>query len=163
MLTVSDTSPISNLARIGRLDLLKRQFVELWVPFAVATELARHPATESRDAIRDAMQDGWIRAGEARNRALVNILRPQLHVGEAEAIGLALEMRADRLLVDDYEGRLAAIQAGLNVTGVLGILLRSKQAGHIPAVGPEIVKLRQLARFYISPALEAHGLRLAGE
>jgi len=109
------------------------------------------------------MQEGWIRAGEARNRALVNILQPQLHGGEAEAIGLALEMRADRLLVDDYEGRLAAIRAGLNVTGVLGFLLRSKLEGHIPAVGPEIVKLRQLARFYVTPALEAHVLRLAGE
>ncbi len=56
MLTVSDKSPISNLARIGRQDLLKHQFIELWVPFVVAVELDRHPATESRDAIRDSMQ-----------------------------------------------------------------------------------------------------------
>ncbi len=40
MLAVSDTSPLSNLAIIGRLPLLREQFVEVWVPPAVVCELA---------------------------------------------------------------------------------------------------------------------------
>jgi predicted nucleic acid-binding protein len=40
MLVVSDTSPLSNLATIGRLSLLQEQFSEIWMPPAVAYELA---------------------------------------------------------------------------------------------------------------------------
>jgi predicted nucleic acid-binding protein len=43
MLAVSNTSPISNLAYIGRLDLLEMQFGEICVPRAVELELAKHP------------------------------------------------------------------------------------------------------------------------
>ena len=35
MPAVSDTSPITNLARIGQLELLRKQFPILWIPFAV--------------------------------------------------------------------------------------------------------------------------------
>ena len=40
MLAVSNTSPIANLACIGRLHLLRVQFGEIWIPRAVETELA---------------------------------------------------------------------------------------------------------------------------
>jgi hypothetical protein len=43
MLAVSNTSPISNLASIGLLNLLKLQFGALWIPGAVDTELQAHP------------------------------------------------------------------------------------------------------------------------
>jgi predicted nucleic acid-binding protein len=39
MPTVSDTSPISNLAWIGRLNLVREQFHEIWIPQAVVREL----------------------------------------------------------------------------------------------------------------------------
>ena len=48
MLAVSNTSPISNLAHIGRLGLLKLQFPQLWIPNAVKQELERHPSSEAR-------------------------------------------------------------------------------------------------------------------
>jgi len=40
MLVVSDTSPLSNLAIIGRLELLRAQFNEVTMPPAVTRELA---------------------------------------------------------------------------------------------------------------------------
>ena len=39
MLVASNTSPISNLAIIGRLSLLRSQFREIWIPVAVQSEL----------------------------------------------------------------------------------------------------------------------------
>jgi predicted nucleic acid-binding protein len=39
MLVVSDTSPVLNLAIIGRLDLLHQQFGKVWLPQAVTDEL----------------------------------------------------------------------------------------------------------------------------
>jgi predicted nucleic acid-binding protein len=61
------------------------------------------------------------------------------------------------------EARQTAKQAGLSVIGVLGVLLRAKRAGQIPAVTPEIQGLRNKARFFIAPALEAKVLASAGE
>jgi predicted nucleic acid-binding protein len=35
---------------------------------------------------------------------------------------------AERLLIDDYAGRVAASRFGLNLTGILGVLLVAKNA-----------------------------------
>jgi uncharacterized protein len=51
MLAVSNTSPISNLACIGRLDLLRAQFGEIWMPRAVEAELADVPDGAVRTTI----------------------------------------------------------------------------------------------------------------
>ena len=58
---------------------------------------------------------------------------------------------------------MLATQAGLAVTGVLGVLLRAKLAGQISAVKPEIRALRDNAWFFIALSLEAQVLSLAGE
>ena len=86
-----------------------------------------------------------------------------LHRGEAEAIALASGIGADIVIIDEQDGRQFAARAGLLVTGVLGILLRAKKNGSIPAIEPEIQALRTKARFFISPSLEAKMLSAAGE
>jgi len=43
MRAVSNTSPVSSLASIGRLSLLKSQFSDIWIPTAVSNELTLHP------------------------------------------------------------------------------------------------------------------------
>jgi predicted nucleic acid-binding protein len=51
---------------------------------------------------------------------------------------------------------------GLTVTGTLGVLLRAKTEGHLPAVSPVVDKLEQLG-FRLAPETRAGVLRLAGE
>ncbi len=51
MSAVSNTSPISNLASMGRLELLKSQFSTVFIPQGVAAELASHPNPVTRDRI----------------------------------------------------------------------------------------------------------------
>jgi hypothetical protein len=163
MLAVSNTSPVSNLAYIGRLDLLKAQFPVVWIPDAVALELARHPDPGAAAVINAALRDQWIRTAAPKASRLLRLLLLQLHPGEAEAIALASDLNADTVLIDEREGRALAVESGLAVTGVLGILLRAKQTGAIPAVGPEIQALRDRARFFIAAALEAKVLASVGE
>ncbi len=93
----------------------------------------------------------------------MSLLALELHLGEAEAIALALEMKAEYLLIDEREGRTLARQLGLRITGVLGVLLRAKRRGQIEAIKPEIEALRSHARFFIAPALESAILAEAGE
>ena len=57
--------------------------------------------------------------------------RRDLDRGEAEAIALAIERRADLILVDEKRGRRIAAAAGLTVTGLLGVVARAKRTGLI--------------------------------
>lgn len=86
-----------------------------------------------------------------------------VHRGEAEAIALAADLRADVILIDEQEWRDLALEAGLSIVGVLGILLKAKRGGHISAVKPEIQALRAKARFFLSSSLEATILNSVGE
>jgi predicted nucleic acid-binding protein len=56
---------------------------------------------------------------------------PAIHAGEEAAISLARELSADVLLIDDYEGRKAAVRRGLSVLGTLGVVERAASAGLI--------------------------------
>ena len=115
MPAVSNTSPISNLACIGRLNLLHEQFSELWIPPAVDSELRDLPNSIARKLISDAKRAGLIqRWPDIANTKLVSLLMLELHRGEAEAIALPLETKADHLLIDERDGRLMARQLGLS-------------------------------------------------
>lgn len=163
MLAVSNTSPISNLASIGRLALLRAQFPLLWIPAAVERELLAHPDAAALSAIQEGIRQQWIRAASPKSSNLLGILSALLHAGEAEAIALAADLKADIILIDEREARQLATQAGFSVTGVLGVLLRAKRAGQIAAIAPEIRALRDKAGFFVAPSLEASMLVAASE
>jgi predicted nucleic acid-binding protein len=57
-----------------------------------------------------------------------------LDTGEAAAIALAIELRADLLLMDDREGMVAARREGLAVAGTLGALGLAAERGLINLV-----------------------------
>ncbi len=91
MVVVSDTSPISNLAVVGQLELLRKLFSRIIIPQAVFDELQKSPVT---------IEFGnWIEVAEATNIRLVATLRSELDLGESQAIALAIERRADWLLI----------------------------------------------------------------
>jgi len=163
MLAVCNTSPISNLASIDRLDLLPAQFGQIWIPQAVANELIAHPDRAAKMLIESALKAGWLQIHPVEESASLNMLRTQLHAGEAEAIALTLNKKIGKVLIDEKEGRRIAIQCGISVTGILGILLRAKLTGQIEYIRPEIQKLRSLAGFYIAPSLSEKILRMPGE
>src|ERR1035441_4936229 len=60
MLVVSNTSPLSNLAIIGRLDLVREQLGSVTIPPGVQAELSRHPSPEARSALEKALEDRWL-------------------------------------------------------------------------------------------------------
>lgn len=49
--------------------------------------------------------------------------------GESQAIALAEELHADRILLDDFKARRIAVARGLNVAGTLAVLIEAHRQG----------------------------------
>ncbi|MBL9136507.1 MAG: DUF3368 domain-containing protein [Verrucomicrobiales bacterium] len=153
MIVVSDTSCISNLLSIGLEDLLPRLFGEVLIPPAVRSELLRFHVRVP-DFVRCVAPAG---TGEMAR------LSEELDLGEAEAICLALELKADRLLIDEALGRAAALREGIRIIGLVGVLVTAKRAGHLGCVCPVLRQLEVDAGFYLSAALKEDVLRAVDE
>ena len=148
-LTVSNTSCLIGLETIGRLDLLEQLYPQLLIPPAVAIEWGT-PVPH------------WILCQSIQNKALAQALSLQLGPGEAEAIALAVEIGAQRLILDDQRARRIAVQLHVPVTGTVGVALAAKQQGFLPLVRPLFDDLKA-AGFWLSDPLLQQALRLAGE
>ena len=120
MLVVSDASPINILIRIDYVGVLGAMFGHVVIPPVVAAEM-RHPNTPQK--VRDwiAQPPSWL----AIRAPLFVDQTIDVDPGEREAIGLALELHPDLLLVDDQAARKAAMDLGLPVTGTVGVLERA--------------------------------------
>ncbi len=160
-LVVSDTSPLTNLAAIGRLDLLHSLFGRIQIPEAVWLELnAGGRSWPGRKEVADA---DWIVRHGPTNLALLTALSRDLDAGEAASIALALEMSADLILLDESDGRHQARRQGLTTMGVAGVLLLGKRRGLIGSVKPLLDDLRLRARFWLSQSVYEQVLAEAGE
>ena len=84
----------------------------------------------------------------ANLEVFATLLAGGLHRGEAEAIALAVERRADRLLIDERQGRLTAEALGVPVVGSVGVLIAAKVRGDIAAIAPLLLALRSSALFF---------------
>lgn len=162
MRVVSNTSPIANLAVIGRLELLRRRYASVQIPSAVARELAALSHPSAAQAIRTALAERWLIVAPLLEPS-VAVFSPPLDPGETEAILLAVQLQADVLLMDEKLGRAAARQRGLTVAGALGELLHAKLAGRIPSVRDEIRRLKLEAGFFVDAGVEQFILSQVGE
>ena len=153
MIIVSDTSPLTALLTIGEEEILQRLFGEVVIPKAVLNELLLNHSILPDWLITKAVTD----EKEVRRFAIL------LDAGEAEAIELAKELHADRLLMDERKGRRIAIQEGIPVIGLLGVIILAKKKGLIPSVGILLGRLESEAGFYLSSDLKAEALRTIGE
>ncbi|MFP5270029.1 DUF3368 domain-containing protein [Coleofasciculus sp.] len=163
MIVVSDTSPLSGLAIVGYLGLLEQLYGRVLIPSGVWHELQRGGEDDPR--ITDVLGLDWIEVRQPTNQQLVNVLQTERHLdrGESEAIALALEVNAEELLIDERLGRRQAIDLGLSITGLLGILLVAKRRGLITQIKPIMDNLISEANFRISPNLYREVLAAAGE
>ena len=147
--TISNSSGLIALEAIGRLDLLRQLYGTVLIPPAVAQECGSAVA-------------GWMQIQPVQNQGMVQSLRINLGHGESEAIALATEVPAARVILDDKKARRIARQLSLPVTGLLAVLLQAKQQGYVSSLR-EIIAELAAARFFLSDALADEALRQAGE
>ena len=125
MRVVCNTSPLILLAKIRRLDLLAQLYDEVIIPASVLDEVGAKPAEEA-GKIHALLQSREFQLQKAAKGSLDG-LPPDLGVGEREAIALALETKADIVVLDGQQGRCIARERGLSVTGTVGVLIESRE------------------------------------
>jgi len=76
---------------------------------------------------------------------------------------LAVELKAERLLMDERLGRTAAMGVGLKVIGVLGILIAAKRNNLIQEVKPLLDDLIDRVGFWVDEQLYTEVLQAVGE
>ena len=151
MLVVSDTSPITVLLQTGLDHLLPELFQHVIIPPAVRAELLQtHPILPgwlevcALSSIPSAVRDAHLDLGEPSHS--------HSHLNSTQMPSCSMSKL----------GRRAALGLGLPVTGLLGILMLAKQTGHLPAIRPVILTLREKVGCWFAEPLVEQVLRAGG-
>jgi predicted nucleic acid-binding protein len=156
IIVVADTSPINYLILIGEIELLAELYKSVIVPSAVAHEL-RHLAASERVRTWIANPPKWLEIRYLPQSTREELRR--LDPGEREAIELALQTKADLILIEKERGRQTALALNLRVRGTLGILIQAARCSKLD-LHSALAKLKE-AGFYLSPELLQLTLQLA--
>jgi len=155
---IVNTTPILSLLKIGKLNLLKELYGCISVPFAVYEEIE---SGKDKDYYIDISRIEWIKIEKIHSNE-TKLYLFDLDDGEAEVLILAYEQQADLVVLDEIIGRRYALQLNLNLTGTLGILLKSKKEGYIDKITPLLYELIN-KNSWLNPKLVAKVIEMAGE
>ena len=122
MIVVADTGPIHYLVLSGFIGTLHDLYGVVVLPEAVRDELS-HPAAPDEIRAWIAALPSWVSVRTPGSGTGFERLGP----GEREALRLALEMRADLVLIDESLARRIAAEHHLAVKGTLGVLEEAAQ------------------------------------
>ena len=151
LLVISDSSPIMSLAIIGQLRLIQELFGEIIIPKEVWDELVIEG--KGKSGTNEIEKAKWIKVAMVKNDCLLKTLSKDLDLGESAAIALAIERKANLLLLDETDARNLAEFYGLPKTGVIGVLMRAKKKNLVKEIKPILEELRTQAHFWIKPDL----------
>lgn len=161
MIVISDASPILNLVVVGKLDLLPRLYTSIIIPQSVFDEITL--SGQGKPGAAEIINAPWVDVQPCHNIDFVKELSMKLDRGEAEAIVLAVETKADLLLMDEKRGRATARQYQIRVTGLLGVLLQAKRKGILSEIRSTLDEMRSKANFRVNDTMYEQILRVAGE
>jgi predicted nucleic acid-binding protein len=124
MIVVSDTTPLNYLILVDAADVLPNLFGQVYAPSAVLKELSH---ARSPELVRTwaGGPPAWLIVQDPTH------VDPSLKLGpgEAAAIALAQELKADWVLLDERRGSREAERRGFRVTGTLGLIEEAAASG----------------------------------
>jgi len=154
-----NASPLIYLSRAGLLDLLRLAGNEIFVPDVVADEIrVRGPADPTVAAL---VATPWLRVEKAPPTPPA-ILAWDLGPGESSVLAFAKARPGCRAVIDDLQGRRCAEAIGVPLRGTLGLVLRAKREGVVPAARPVLDRLRA-AGMFLSDTVLNRALATIGE
>lgn len=148
---VADTGPVLHLSEAGALDLLP-QLGPGFVPPAVVLELRRYRSHMVPLALLTEIQLDPAATSAATQWGMTGLIQR----GEAEAIALARQLRADVLLTDDAAARVFASSLGIHVRGSLGVILWLAAQRHVePVEANRLLDALEKTSLWLSPRVRA--------
>lgn len=145
---VFDASTLILIAKVGLLDLfLSNVSVPVAIPGEVEKECCGSKKTLDAVIIQRAVDESRIKTVVVKNRRLIAKLQVDFSLGrgEAEAIALAINEKAEVLAIDDKNGINACKLLGVAFTTAVGILIRSREK-RLLEEPDALVKLSSLAK-----------------
>ena len=148
MIVIADTSPINYLLLIGHIEILPYFYHRVFIPPSVWEELHDADTPEIVQAWI-AHPPVWLEQRELRNPPDSSL--DFLDRGEREAIALAVEIGADRLIADETLAREEAMRRNVAVIGTLGVLRNAARANLLDL--PETLAKLKKSNFYVASEL----------
>ncbi len=137
---VSDSTTLIILFDLERLELLSNLFDKIYIPSSVYREISVKKEIEL---------PAFIQVKEVEESTDLKLLRKLLDEGESEAIVLAKKMRLG-IIIDEKKGRKIAVNYGLKIIGLLGIIYLNIKKGYLT---------EEAAKGFLDEAL-IHGYRI---
>ena len=157
---VCDTSLLLYLGRVEHQHLLSGLFESVHAPETVLLEL--DAGRLLRPDTMNPRKIDWIKRVTVTADEMHDLPANKLGQGEREVIAYAHAHECCLAGLDDWQARLLAEQLGVNVIGIVGILIKAKRSGSIASV-QNLLKRMQQQGFYLSDAVYDEAVRLAGE
>ncbi|KPV65011.1 MAG: hypothetical protein AOA65_0585 [Candidatus Bathyarchaeota archaeon BA1] len=149
---VSNATPLIYLAKVGKIDLLRKVFGEVFIPDEVkieAVDRGKHLGERDAYVIERAIDEGWLKVLSAEIVEVPIKLEP----GEAAVLSLAKKLGLREVLMDEVSARVAARLLDLTPRGTVFVLLKALEVKEIDLNG-FLEVLNQMIR---------HGFRLKEE
>lgn len=120
---ISNTSPLIHLAKIGKLELLKKCFKTVLIPSSVFNEILKYPKSSEAILLEKAVKEKWIKINEIN---IDKILKKFDNVAKTELEVISLALREKKLIImDDQSAVKIANLFDLKVYGTLYVIIKA--------------------------------------
>ena len=134
-IVVFNSSPLINLSKINSLDLIKKIYKQILIPNAVYDEVVIKGTNKYKIyKIEELIRNQTIKIVAVNNQEIIKIFAKDLDYGESEVLALALQLKADLVVIDETDARNIADIYNLNKTGFIGILIKAHEVGYTDSV-----------------------------
>ncbi len=152
---VSDSTTIIVLLNIDRVDILSNIFSKIYIPVKVYDEIVIDE--------KIILNDSFFIKKKIKDKILQKLLLKRLDAGESEAIVLSREMNLS-LIIDEKKGRKVARNMGINIFGLIGLLIINYKNGELSSQETINVFLEaKKVGFRVGTKLEDDFLRIISE
>jgi predicted nucleic acid-binding protein len=157
---IFDTTVLSNLAAVGRLDLLEKRYRKVGLTTIEVSDELRRGLQAGYGYLENVLKQiqaispgGWLRVA-APESAAEHQLRGEFDLllgpGEASCLALAIS-RGLVLVTDDLAARQLAQDRDVPLTGTVGILLALVRDGVLSLAEANVILAEMIERRYRSP------------
>jgi predicted nucleic acid-binding protein len=156
---IVNASPLILLGKVGRLGLFSELAEQILISERVAAEVGAQP--DGKRSLAEIATFDRCRVVPAVPIS-TEIEAWDLGPGESQVLALTVSTPGSRAVLDDLAARRCSQSFGLPVIGTLGVVLRARRLGRIPAARPLLDDLRRNG-LYVSEQLIETALARLGE